>query len=570
MEKREIAAVLEEIGLLLELKGESPFKSRAYYNAARTIETLTEDLTELVASGRIRDCRGIGPALAEKLAELVGTGRLTYYEELKQSVPSGLLDMTAISGLGPKKVAAVWSRLGITTIGELEYACIENRLVSLPGFGEKTQEKIRQGILQLKKRQGYHLFASIIREAERIVSAVRASFGVRRAELVGEVRRRMEVVRSISIMADADHPRVVLEGLRQVDGLERLAIEDGMITGVSSMGVPVAVVVTRSMTPHAMLAATGSSEHLRALAERAARMGIPWNLSESPGSAVSPGGGSEEDLYARLGLPFIPPELREGLGEIESAEAGWPTLLVEATHIRGVFHNHTTYSDGSASLEEMVEAAQALGYRYIGISDHSQSAFYANGLKEERVREQHAAIDALRKRFAEMTIFKGIEADILPDGKMDYPDEVLARFDFVIGSVHSRFNLSEEEQTGRVLRALANPYVTMLGHPTGRLLLSREGYRIDMKRVIDAAKEQGTVVEINANPHRLDLDWRLCRYAKARGVKVSINPDAHATDGLEDVPFGVNVARKGGLGPSDVVNTLGPEEIRPLLSRPLR
>lgn len=570
MDKREIAAILEEIGLLLELKGESPFKSKAYYNAARTIETLTENLTELVASGHIRDLKGIGPALAEKLAELVGTGRLAYYEELKKNVPPGLLDMTAIPGLGPKKVATVWSQLGITTVGELEYACIENRLVSLPGFGEKTQEKIRQGILQLKKRQGFHLFASVIREAERIVAAVRASSGVRRAELVGEVRRRMEVVRSISILAGADRPQAVLESLQRVDGLEGLTIEDATVAGVSAVGVPVTVVVARSLAPHALLAATGSDEHLHALAERATRMGVPWNLSESPGSAVIPEAGSEEELYARLGLPFIAPELREGLGEIEAAEAGRLVPLVETGHIRGIFHNHTTYSDGSASLEDMVAAAQALGYRYIGISDHSQSAFYANGLKEDRIREQHAAIAALRQRFAGIAIFKGIEADILSDGSMDYPDEVLARFDFVIGSVHSRFNLSEEEQTNRVLRALANPYVTMLGHPTGRLLLSREGYRIDMKRVIDAAKQHGKVVEINANPHRLDLDWRLCRYAKTRGVKVSINPDAHATDGLEDVPFGVNVARKGGLEPSDVVNTLEPEAILPMLSRRLR
>jgi DNA polymerase (family 10) len=271
-----------------------------------------------------------------------------------------------------------------------------------------------------------------------------------------------------------------------------------------------------------------------------------------------------------LGLPFIPPELREGLEEIELAEAGWLKPLVEATHIRGIFHNHTTASDGSASLEEMVEAAKALGYRYIGISDHSQSAFYANGLKEDRIREQHAAIDALRARVSGITVFKGIEADILADGSMDYPDDVLARFDFVIGSVHSRFNLPEEEQTTRVLRALANPHVTMLGHPTGRLLLSREGYRIDMKKVIEAAKEHRKVIEINANPHRLDLDWTLCRYARAQGVKVSINPDAHATEGLRDVPFGVNVARKGGLTPADVVNTLGPEEILPALRQTSR
>ena len=566
MDKRAIAKVLEEIGLLLELKGENPFKSNAYYNAARTIESLTEDVTELIASGRIRDLKGIGAALAEKLAELVGTGRLTYYEELKQSVPPGLLEMTAIPGMGPKKIAAVWGQLGITTMGELEYACVENRLVSLPGFGQKTQDKIRQGIQQLKRRRGFHLYANGIGEAERIVEVIRHSAGVRSAELVGELRRRLEVVQAISVLVGADRPRSVLDSLQRIEALWELSRAGDKIIGKSPMGISVSVVLSEDLTAHAILAATGSEEHLNALATRAARMKIPWNLTPDVDGKLAPKADSEEALYAVLGLPFIEPELREGLGEIEAAEAGLLKPLVEARQIQGIFHNHTTYSDGSATLDEMVAAAKALGYRYIGISDHSQSAFYANGLKEDRIREQHAAIDALRTRTSGIAIFKGIEADILADGAMDYPDDVLARFDFVIGSVHSRFSLPEEEQTARVIRALANPYVTMLGHPTGRLLLSREGYQIDMKRVIDAAKQYGKIVEINANPHRLDLDWRLCRYAKEQGVRVSINPDAHATEGLEDVPFGVNVARKGALEPSDVINTLGPQEILPALT----
>ena len=567
MDKRHVSHILEEIGLLLELKGESPFKSNAYYNAARTITSLSDDLTELVASGRIRDVKGIGRALAEKLAELVGTGRLAYYEELKQSVPQGLVEMTAIQGLGPKKITVIWEKLGITTVGELDYACIENRLAGLPGFGPKTQEKIRQGILRLRKRRGYHLYANVIGEAELLVAALRQSTGVGHALLVGDLRRRMEVVRSIEALVAGDQPQAVLGHLRQVEGLTEVALEGDRITATSPSGLPVTVSVTKEITAQILLAATGNDEHLAALAARAAGKNLPW-YGRQHGAVHPPEGDSEEALYALLGLPFIEPELREGLDELEAAETGGTAALVQAGQIQGIFHNHTIYSDGSAGLEEMAEAAKALGYRYIGISDHSQSAFYANGLKEDRIREQHAAIDALRRRISGITILKGIEADILADGAMDYPDEVLARFDFVIGSVHSRFNLSEEEQTARVIRALANPHVTMLGHPTGRLLLSREGYRIDMKRVIDAAKDYGKVIEVNANPHRLDLDWRLCRYAKAKGVKVSINPDAHATDGLEDVPFGVNVARKGGLGPSDVVNTLGPDEILPALATP--
>ena len=567
MDKREIATILEEIGLLLELRGDSPFKSRAYYNAARTVEGISENIDDLVASGRIRELQGIGQALAEKLAELVATGRLPYYDQLKQAVPPDLVEMTAIPGLGPKKIAALWNQLGITTVGELEYACIENRLLGLSGFGQKTQDKIQQGIMQMKRRMGFHLYANVIDEAQRILEVVKGIRYVRHAEVVGEVRRRMEVVSSIVLLAATDHPDRVVAGLQSDGEVADVTVIGQKVVGKSSLGLPVHILVSRELTPHALLAYTGNEEHLRALASRAASLKVPWNLETNGAGELTPAADSEQELYARLELPYIEPELREGLREIEAASAGQLGPLVETQDIQGVFHNHTTYSDGSATLDEMVAAAKALGYRYIGISDHSQSAFYANGLKEDRIREQHAAIDALRKRMSDIAIFKGIEADILSDGAMDYSDDVLARFDFVIGSVHSRFNLSEEEQTARVIRALANPFVTMLGHPTGRLLLSREGYRVDMKRVIDAAKAYGKVIEVNANPHRLDLDWRFCQYAKSQGVKVSINPDAHATEGLGDVPFGVNIARKGSLGPRDVVNTLGPDQILPALSQ---
>lgn len=558
--KRQIAQIFEEIGLLLELKGESPFKSQAYSNAARTIEGTTEDLTQLVATGRIRELKGIGQALADKLAELMGSGRLTYYEELKRSVPDGLVEMRAIAGMGPKKILAVWQQLGITTVGELEYACIENRLVGLPGFGQKTQDKIRQGILQFKKREGFQLYATAIVEAQALLAACRSVSDIRQVELVGDLRRRMEIAHTIELVVAADRPDSVMQALATCVFAHGLVQEGPMLRGRSVLGLAVVIHVTHALSPHLLLAKTGNDRHLAQLKVRAEARGLTWNLEEERGP-LSPPAEKEADLYRVLDLPLIEPELREGLGEIDAAEQGDLAHLVTAQDIQGVFHNHTTASDGSATLEDMVEEARKLGYRYIGISDHSQSAFYAHGLKEDRIREQHAAIDALRKRVSDILIFKGIEADILADGTMDYPDEVLATFDFVIASVHSRFNLPEEEQTARVVRALANPYVTMLGHPTGRLLLSREGYRIDMARVIRAAKEQGKILEINANPHRLDLDWRLCATVKAHAVKVSINPDAHALEGLQDVPFGVNVARKGGLSVTDVVNTLEPAEI---------
>jgi DNA polymerase (family 10) len=558
--KREIAHILEDIGLLLELKGESPFKSQAYYNAARAVEGTTDDLGELVTTGRIRDLKGIGQALADKLAELVGTGRLAYYDELKRAVPAGLVEMRAIAGMGPKKILAVWQQLGVTTVGELEYACIENRLVGLPGFGQKTQDKIRQGILQYKKRQGFQLFANAIGDAEALMAACRSVTGVGQVELVGDLRRCMEIVHTIDLVADAERPGSVAQAIAALGLIHNLTEEGNVLRGRSALGLTVTIHVARSISPHLLLAKTGNEQHLAQLKSRAEARGLTWNLIEDQG-ALTPSAEKEADLYHALDLPLIEPELREGLGEIEAAERGDLTRLVTIHDIQGIFHNHTTASDGSATLDEMVEEARRLGYRYIGISDHSQSAFYAHGLKEDRIREQHAAIDALQKRLSGILIFKGIEADILADGTMDYPDEVLATFDFVIASVHSRFNLPEEEQTARVVRALANPHVTMLGHPTGRLLLSREGYRINMSRVIEAAQEHRKIIEINANPHRLDLDWRLCAAVKAQGVKVSINPDAHAVEGLQDVPFGVNVARKGGLRESDVINTLEPAEM---------
>ncbi|HSE58115.1 MAG TPA: helix-hairpin-helix domain-containing protein, partial [Nitrospiraceae bacterium] len=395
--KHEIAQILEDIGLLLELKGESPFKSQAYYNAARTIEGTTENLAQLVATGRIRELKGIGQALADKLAELVGTGRLPYYEELKRSVPAGLVEMRAIAGMGPKKILAVWQQLGITTMGELEYACIENRLVGLPGFGQKTQDKIKQGILQFKKRQGFQLYATAIGEAEVLLAACRSASGIRQAELVGDLRRRMEIAHTIELVVAADRPDSVGQALA-AHGLDNRFVEEGpVLRGRSALGLAVVIYVARSLSPHLLLARTGNDHHLAQLKARAEARGLTWNLEEERGP-LSPPAEQEADLYRALDLPLIEPELREGLGEIEAAERGELAHLVTSQDIQGVFHNHTTASDGSATLEEMVEEARRLGYRYIGISDHSQSAFYAHGLKEDRIREQHAAIDALRKR----------------------------------------------------------------------------------------------------------------------------------------------------------------------------
>jgi DNA polymerase (family 10) len=547
MTKREIAAVLEEIAFFLELKGENPFKVKAYAAGARVIESLPEEPAVLVQKGILRNVKGIGEGLAGVVTELVTTGDSTLYRELRASFPAGVMEMAGIPGLGPKKIKAVYENLGVGSVGELEYACIENRLVSLPGFGRKSQEKILGGIRQFKRRQGFHLYANVIEEAYSILEAARGAAGVVHADLAGEVRRRLEVVQSIALVVAGPSPITVTEALQSVPNVTQIEHrpESRTITARSPQGLPVSIhLADAAVYGWELFRVTGSREHVEELTRRLQMRGAQLQ------------GASEEAVYATAGLPLIPPELREGHGEIELAEGGRLPVLIEAGQIQGIFHNHTVWSDGSATLEQMVEAARALGYRYIGISDHSQSAFYANGLKEDRVRAQHAETGAVQKKFPDIRIFKGIEADILVDGAMDYPDDVLATFDFVIASVHSRFNLSEEDQTRRICRALANPYVTMLGHATGRLLLSRDAYRVDMKQVLDAAAAHGKIVEINANPHRLDLDWRLCGYAKEKGVTFSINPDAHSTDGLDVVPFGVNVARKGGVTAQDVVNTL--------------
>jgi DNA polymerase (family 10) len=550
MTKREIAAVLEEIAFLLDLKGENPFKVKAYATGARVIESLPEEPAVLVQKGLLRNVKGIGQTLEGTVTELVTAGRSTLHQELRATFPASLLDMAAIPGLGPKKLKAIYDHLGISTVGELEYACIENRLVGLQGFGQKTQEKILAAIRQYKRRQGFHLYANVIEEAEIILAAARGAPGVLRADHAGEIRRRCEVVQALVLVAAGGQPQSLLDALRGVPEVTQVEdqTETRTLVARSPQGLPVSIKLTEAATyGWELLLATGNPEHVESLTRRLQARGVPV------------GGETEEAIYAAAGLPYIPPELREGHGEIELAERGRLPVLLEPEQIQGVFHTHTIYSDGSATLEQMVEATRALGYRYIGISDHSQSAFYANGLKEDRIRAQHAEMAAVQRKFPDVRIFKGIEADILADGAMDYPDEVLSTFDFVIASVHSRFNLSEEDQTRRICRALANPYVTMLGHATGRLLLSRDAYRVDMRQVLDAAAAHGKVVEINANPHRLDLDWRLCGYAKEKGVQFSINPDAHSTEGLADVPFGVNVARKGGVTAQDVVNTLPAE-----------
>lgn len=567
--KKDIAAVLEEIGTLLELKGEHPFKARAYYNAARQIESLEQDIHLLISEDRLSSIKGIGSALDKKIRSLALTGSLDYYDELRSSVPPGHLEMLRIQGLGPKKIRKLHENLKIETIGELEYACRENRLLDLPGFGRKSQENIMTGIESLKRFAEKRLFFEAAEIAGALLQAVRGSGLAVRSGIAGSLRRCNEVVKDIDIVASSQKPAELADLFTGLPQVERVTSRGETKASVSlSSGINADLrIVTEQEFPFALHHFTGSKEHNVAMRSRAIQMKLKMNeygLFSDKGLVPC---SSEEEIFAALGLAYIPPELRENCGEIEAAADGTLPVLVEMKDIRGVFHVHTNASDGTSSLKELVSYAKGMGLQYLGIADHSRSAYYAGGLSIDQVRRQHAEIDELNRKDGSFRIFKGIESEILPDGSLDYDDSVLGKFDFVIAAVHSHFSMSEKEMTARVLKALENKHTTILAHPTGRLLLARNPYRIDMEKVIDRAAATNTAIELNSSPHRLDLDWRLCRPAKKKGVKISINPDAHHDEGLSDISFGINIARKGWLERSDCLNCMDAQEVSDLLHK---
>jgi len=564
-----VGEVLQEIALLLELKGDNPFKIKAYSNAARSIEILEEDLARVIREGRLKEIKGIGDALAHQITELVNTGKLQVYEDLRSSVPPGHLEMLKIPGLGPKKIKALYDALDIKTVGELEYAGLENRLVELQGFGQKTQEKILQGIQQIKKYQGRYLFGEVIEGAEAILKKVLSHPKVLRANLAGSLRRRMEVVRNINLVVSTSQPREVLTAFSKLPEVEVVQFKDkasgryALLTGVE---VDLRTSSDQAF-PNQLLQRTGSLSHWNAMMERAKTLG--FKLSEEGLRRTGRGifCKEEEGIFEALGLHFIPPELRENQGEIEAAERHELPLLIEDRDIKGVFHVHSSYSDGTTSIKSMARAAKTMGFSYMGLSDHSQTARYAGGLNVEKLKKQWEEIDQVNGEMDGFHMFKGIESDILPDGSLDYDEAILKKFDFVIASVHSHFTMPLEEMTQRIVKAIRNPFTTILGHPTGRLLLAREPYAIDMTRLINEASKTGVAIELNAHPYRLDLDWRLCKDAKEKGVKIIINPDAHDEAGLKDTYFGVGIARKGWLEPGDILNTMDLEEMKQFLKK---
>jgi DNA polymerase (family 10) len=554
--KKQVAEILEEIAALLQIKGENPFKSRAYTNAARAIRTTQEDLTELVTAGRLQEIKGIGGALEEKIAEIVTTGQCKYHQELRAPYPPGFMEMLKIPGLGTGKMRVLWEKLGISTIGELEYACNENRLALLEGFGEKTQQKILKGIDYIKRHRGQYLSNFALREATALLESLGESPDARQVSLAGSLRRRNEIVKDIDIIASSPDPRALVTHFVALPQIEAIVEQDetrATVTLISGINSDLQVVSEKEF-PYALRYFTGSKEHNAALRRRAENMGLKLDERGLFRGDDLVACRDEEELLARLGLADIPPELREDMGEIEAAEKDSLPRLVTEDELQGILHVHSTYSDGTGTLEEMIVAAVRLGYKYIGISDHSKSAFYASGLNESDIARQQEEIAGIQKRFPQIRIFKGIESDILADGSLDYDRSTLAGFDFVIGSIHSRFNMTEQEMTARVIRAIENPFLTVLGHPTGRLLLSRDSYPLDVRKVIDAAAANHAALEINAHPHRLELDWRFGRYAAEKGATLSVNPDAHNPAALSDVNYGIGIARKSWLGCAQILN----------------
>lgn len=576
MTQDEVAAALDEIGTLLALKGENSFRCNAYHNAARAIQQVPGDLKELVTTNKLTGIRHIGESMQQKIATLVTTGQLPELVELRAATPPGLLQMLRLPGMGPKKVKALFDALGIDDIEKLRAACEAGDVAKLKGFGEKTQQKILEGIAFLGQVGNRVRIDLALPLGQALLEQIRQMPGVIRAELCGSLRRRRETAKDIDILASSTNPRPIMDAFVQLPQVVQVVAhgptKSSVVAAMTLHGEKVTLnadlrVIDDSQFAYGLLYFTGSKEHNIRLRQRAIDRGLSLNEYALANDKKSVPAQDETDIYKALGLDFIPPELREDTGEIEAAETGTLPVLVKDTDIRGVFHNHTTASDGTASLEEMALAAKKLGFEYFGVGDHSQSLTVARGLPPAAVRKQWAEIDRLNKKLHGITIIKGIECDILEDGSLDYDDELLAGFDYVVASVHTLFGMSEEQMTARVCKALSHPAVTMLGHSTGRLLLRREGYKINLEEVLKVAAKHGKMIEINAQPSRLDLDWLHVKRAKALGIPLVINPDAHSTGELEFYRFGVDVARRGWLTKDDVFNTRSLAEVLKELQR---
>ncbi len=578
MDKDQVAAVLEEIGTLLELQGENPFKTRAYHNAARTLEGLTVPIEQLVAEDRLGEVKGFGEALRDKVTTLVTTGRLPYHEELRASVPSGLLEMLEIQGLGPKKVRRLHLELGVDSVDALTAACRDGRVAALDGFGEKSQQKILEAVAFRQQFASRHRLGDALAAAEPILEALRQHPAVTRCSTAGSLRRWKEVIGDIDFVVSSRDPAAVIAffvgwpGIRAV-----LAQGETKASVILASGIQADLrVVSDAEYPFALAYFTGSKEHNIVMRQRAIARGLRLNeyglfrsQEETRDPALRVACRTEEEIYEALGLHPVPPELREDHGEIAAAEAGDLPRLVEWTELRGSLHNHSDWSDGRNTLSDIARHAVELGLAYWAITDHSRASFQANGLDAGRVRRQIAEVAAVNRELeqegTDFRLLTGIEVDILKDG-LDLPDDLLAELDMVVASLHVPSGTAEEN-TRRLVAAAQNRWVHCLGHPTGRLLLERDAYKVDLQAVIAACAETGTWIELNASPYRFDLDWRLWRAARDRGVKCVINCDAHRLEHFGFLRLGAGIARKGWLTRGDVINTLPLDRLRTELGR---
>lgn len=546
MTNKEIARQFNDLAKIMELHDENPFKIRSYANAYLQLRKVTTPFSEM-SDAEIDGIKGVGKAISSKIRELEETGELAAYKKYKDITPPGVIEMLSIKGFGPKKVRVIWKELGVESIGELLYACNENRLVELKGFGQKTQEDLKHTLEYfLKSKDKFH-YASLEDMANELAAYFKKQIPDAAVSLVGEMRRRMPVVQKIELLiATGKEIKPVIETLLTLESQD----ENSYFCRAENN---VALRIFHCKPEEwgsKLFRYTGTPDFIEAFLKKAGNLDFK-NIPD------------EKAVFEKAGMEFIEPELRDWTNLIGTTQP----VLVNESDIKGVIHAHTTYSDGLNSLREMAEYSRDQGYQYIGITDHSKAAFYANGLKEDRVLQQMEEIDRLNSELAPFRIFKGIESDILNDGSLDYEEDILKQFDFIIASVHSNLKMEKEKATGRLIMAIENPYTTFLGHPTGRLLLSREGYPIDHKKVIDACAANRVVIELNANPYRLDLDWTWIPYALEKGVLISINPDAHSIGGIHDIHFGVFAARKGGLTAAHCLNNLSAMEFETFLKR---
>jgi len=578
MTRREILEALERMAVLLELDGANQFKARAFVNASRALDAAGTEPAELVENGTLRDIKGIGASIAEFIESLVKSGAHPDLTELTVKIPAGLMEMTTLTGFGAKKARKVWQELNIVTLADLKKAAEERTLASLDGFGDKSCSKILDSIVQRERNAGRHRLDVAREAADELLAFVRSIPSVQKAEAAGSLRRWKESVADLDVVAVAtDAPAVMHAFNTHPNVLEVLAAgptKSSVRLKPSGMQADLRV-VTAVQFPHTMQHFTGSKEHNIELRARAKTMGLKVNeyglFPEGDDNAKSLECADEAAIYAKLGLAYIPPELREGQGEIQWAEKNDVPKLLEQNMLRGTLHVHSTWSDGAHSIRQMAQTCHQLGLQYLGMADHSQAAAYAGGLSPDRVRQQWDEIDRLNDELANsmdgFRILKGIEADILQDGRLDYDglpgggEELWKGFDFIVASVHSSFSLPIDEQTDRVLRVLDNPYVSVLGHPTGRLITQREGYAIHMEKVIEKAAALGVAIEINAHPHRLDIDWRWGKKAREAGLYTSIDPDSHHMNGLADIEYGVAMARKAAWPIDKIITTWSADEV---------